>query len=130
MRKYYSYNYIKMHCCPPLSKGIYWDSESYFLWYSVWWSIMSFQNFLEDWNGKGWGGGGWGGGNGKFLMWRVYFLDKQKAEGWTGSKRKRKQTWGLEALWFEMFKPASFLFSFFEGGWIIIILSWRKTKIY
>ena len=20
-----------MHCCPPLSKGIYWDSESYFL---------------------------------------------------------------------------------------------------
>lgn len=37
-------------------------------------------------------GGGGGGENGKFLMWRVYFLDKQKAEGWTGSKRKQKQT--------------------------------------
>ena len=42
------------------------------------------------WEGVGRGGGG--GENGKFLMWRVYFLDKQKAEGWTGSKRKRKQT--------------------------------------
>ena len=32
----------------------------------------------------------WGGGG--VLMWKVYFLDEQKAEGWTGSKRKRKQT--------------------------------------
>lgn len=31
-------------------------------------------------------------GGGGVLMWKVYFLDEQKAEGWTGSKRKRKQT--------------------------------------
>lgn len=34
----------------------------------------------------------WGAGGGGVLMWKVYFLDEQKAEGWTGSKRKRKQT--------------------------------------
>ena len=41
------------------------------------------------WEGVGRGGGG---ENGKVLMWGGYFLGKQKAEGWTGSKRKRKQT--------------------------------------
>lgn len=30
------------------------------------------------------------GENEKFLMWNVYFLDEQKAEGWTGSKKKEQ----------------------------------------
>ena len=34
------------------------------------------------------------GENEKFLMWKVYFLDEQKAEGWTGSKKKKNRPEG------------------------------------
>jgi len=36
------------------------------------------------------GVGGEGGENEIFLMWKVYFLDEQKAEGLTWSKRKKQ----------------------------------------
>ena len=47
---------------------------------------MMVNNVIPEFPGglKWEGVGGGGGENGKFLMWRVYFLDKQKAEGWTG----------------------------------------------
>lgn len=38
------------------------------------------------------------GENEKFLMWKVYFLDEQKAEGWTGSKKKRTDLRARDAL--------------------------------
>lgn len=52
------------------------------------------------------------GENEKFLMWKVYFLDEQKAEGWTGSKKKKNRPEGQRCFGLKCLNQHHFYFPF------------------